>query len=146
MEKSSDFFDCIVDNPIQTEKIPFKHIYNSDKLRYATAERNIALFVTCHSALRYINHLSELTKMCFNGVDKFANRIQLHRTKSTGLIRHILFRYFKNDLKSDIGISSYIMLLDESMDINVSKELGFRIIYLFEKKLCHFYIFQSCLS
>lgn len=58
----------------------------------------------------------------------------MHRTKCTGILKNIIYPYFQNNLKEDIGTSVYSLLLDESTDISVKKQLGVCIIYYSEFK------------
>lgn len=65
----------------------------------------MSLFVNSHCAISSVDHLSELIKLCFKG-----NNVQLYRTKCTGILRNIIFPYFKTNLKEDIGSSVYSLL------------------------------------
>ncbi|CAI6365618.1 unnamed protein product [Macrosiphum euphorbiae] len=126
--KSSEPFSCNRQN-----KLPFKAVSNDTKLKSATLEANMSLFVNSHCAISSVDHLSELIKLCFKG-NNVADYVQLHRTKCTGILRNIIFPYFKINLKEDIGSSVYSLLLDESTDISVIKQLGVCIIYYSQSK------------
>ncbi|XP_011862741.1 PREDICTED: uncharacterized protein LOC105559223, partial [Vollenhovia emeryi] len=83
----------------------------------------MALFIINHCALRNIDHLCQLNKKIFNTA-KGVEQIQLGRTKCTGIIKNIIAPHFISDLREDIGDSPYSLLIDESTDISVSKQLG----------------------
>lgn len=115
------------------QKLPFKSVSNESILRTANIEAHLSLFVANHCAIRCVDHLTDLTKLCFKGIET-ADRLKLHRTKCSGIIKHILYPYFTEELKTDIGESMYGLLLDETTDIGVLKQLGICIIYYSETK------------
>ncbi|XP_036149363.1 uncharacterized protein LOC118647829 isoform X1 [Monomorium pharaonis] len=100
-------------------------------LETATFELKMVLFVTCHCAIRCIDHLSALTKPISKTIN---NEIKLHRSKATGVLKNIIALHFKSDLRLDIGDSFYSLLIDESTDIAVLKQLGICIIYFSVKR------------
>lgn len=55
--------------------------------------------------------------------------IKLHRSKCTAILKNIIAPHFKYDLRTDIKDSFYSLLIDESTDIAVLKQLGICIIY-----------------
>lgn len=71
--------------------------------------------------------------MCLKG-NNVTDHVQLHRTKCTGILKNMIYPYFKSNLKENIGSSVYSLLLDESTDISVNKQLGASIIYYSEFK------------
>ncbi|XP_025206232.1 uncharacterized protein LOC112602391 [Melanaphis sacchari] len=95
---------------------------NNFKMQHAQA--SMALFVSAHSAIIAIDHLSELCNTNFTG-----DNIKMHRTKCSSIIINILAPFFINNLREDIGTSKYSLLIDESTDISVLKFLGMAIIY-----------------
>lgn len=100
-------------------------------LTTARAEAGISLFVSVHCAIQCVDHLSELSKHCFQMSD-----LKIHRTKCSEVIKNVLYPHFKLLLKNDIGDSSYSILVDESTDIAVTKQLGVCILYFSESKGC----------
>lgn len=102
-------------------------------LEKATSEVKLTLFVTCHCAIRCIDHLSQLCKFWIRGINNI-KEIKLHRTKSTAILKNIIARHFENDLRNDIGDGFYSLLVDESTDITVLKQLGICIIYFSTSK------------
>ncbi|KAF0760446.1 Uncharacterized protein FWK35_00017198 [Aphis craccivora] len=99
--KSAEPFSCA-----RQGKLPFQAISNDIKLKAATLEANMSLLVNSNTV---------------------ADHVQLHRTKCTGILKNIIFPYFKSNLNEDIGSSVYSLLLDESTDISVVKQLGYAL-------------------
>lgn len=108
-------------------KLPFLPLIPRG-LQTSVAEGAMSLYVTCHSAIRTADHLTDMTKMVFKD-NCVADNINLHRTKCSGVIQNILYPHFFEILKTDIGDSPYSVLVDESTDISISKKLGICIIY-----------------
>lgn len=69
-----------------------------------------------------IDHLGELCNSNFIG-----DNINMHGTKCSGVIINILAPFFIQNLRDDIGTSKYSLLIDESIDISVSKYLGIAV-------------------
>lgn len=126
--KSAEPFSCA-----RQGKLPFQTISNDTKLKSATLEANMSLFVNNHCAISSVDHLSKLIKLCFKG-NTVADHVQLHRTKCTGILKNIISPYFKLNLKEDIGSSVYSLLLYKSTDISVIKQRGVCIIFYSENK------------
>lgn len=78
-------------------------------------EAVLCLYVAKHSAIKPIDHLSDLCSSKF--VD--GNKIQVHRTKCTSIIKNVLGPCFLEQFKEDIGDAKFSLMLDESTDINV---------------------------
>jgi len=53
----------------------------------------------------------------------------MHRTKCAALVKKILGPHFKDELKREIEDTPFSLLIDESTDISVSKQLGVSIKY-----------------
>lgn len=93
-------------------------------LKSQNAQAAMALFVSTHSAILAIDHLSELCNHNFP-----ENYFKLHRTKCSAIITNVLGPFFITELKNDICFSKYILLIDESIVISLSKYLGIGITY-----------------
>lgn len=87
----------------------------------------MTLFVSTHSAILTIDTIDHLGELCNYHFPE--NYFKLHRTKCTAIITNVLAPFFFTELKNDIGFSKYSLLIDESIDISVSKYLGIGIIY-----------------
>ena len=120
-KKSSECFSVARQHrlPFTTAPVPCS--------KTADTEASLSMFVICHCSIRNVDHLTDLNKRCFKGTQ--ADNLKLHRTKCNGIVKNILHSHFKNLLKEDIADSSYSLLVDESTDISVSKQLGVCIIY-----------------
>jgi len=81
-----------------------------------------------------VDHLTALSKYVFGG-PKFVDNIKLHRTKSSSVVKNVLYPHFKDDSKKVIGDGDYSTLLDEMTGISVTKQLGVCIVY-FSKIKC----------
>lgn len=99
-------------------KIPFK----SFATKTQEQEAALALYISQHSAMAPIDHLSALCKNKFDDVS--CTQMRLHRTKCTNIIKNILAVHFVEDLRIDIADSKFSLLLDESTDISITKLLG----------------------
>ena len=96
-------------------------------LNTQTAESSLAMFVCAHCSTMAVDHLSELCKQRFG--DSKSGDLRVHRTKCTNIIKNFLAPHFIKEIVSDLGDQEYSLLLDESMDILVSKLLGISIRY-----------------
>ena len=90
-------------------------------------EDNIALFLSCHSAISNCNHLVYMfkNKVCDS---KILTDMKIHQTKCTNIIKNILCSHFEADLLKDIGKNKFSLLIDESNDKSILKLLGISII------------------
>lgn len=91
-----------------------------------------ALYATCHTSIASIDHMTLMQKKMFPD-SSIARDIQLGRTKCSKIIDNVLSPYFKKDLISDIGSSCYSLIIDESTDVSVQKQLGIIIRYYSDK-------------
>lgn len=90
------------------------------------AEGKIALFISQHVSINLCDHLVDVCKSSF---PKCAEKIQMHRTKCSNVIKNVLSPHFTMDLRDDVGNGKYSLLIDESTDVSVQKYLGIIIIY-----------------
>ncbi|KAJ4426064.1 hypothetical protein ANN_26873 [Periplaneta americana] len=69
--------------------------------------------------------------MCKNTFSdsSIANKVQLHRSKCTNIIKNVLAPHFEKALLDDVNTGPFSILIDESNDISVTKMLGIAIIY-----------------
>lgn len=75
-----------------------------------------------------VDHLTEVVKRVFP--DSCSSKIDLKRTKCTGIIRNIFGPHFLSRIIQDVGDQHYSLVLDESTDIAVQKMLGIVIQYV----------------
>ncbi|XP_018403056.1 PREDICTED: uncharacterized protein LOC108779980, partial [Cyphomyrmex costatus] len=112
---------------IQINKLPFK----PSSFKTQQQEAALALYVSQHSAIAPIDHLTALCKNKFNNSESCV-QIRLHRTKCTNIVKYVLAPHFIEDLQNDSN-SKFSLLLDESTDISITKLLGIVILYFSEK-------------
>ncbi|XP_047039292.1 uncharacterized protein LOC124644115 [Helicoverpa zea] len=102
-------------------------------LKSRKAEGMLALYITEHSSVSCIEHLTDLVKLAFPD-SKATDDLKMHRTKCTEVIKNVLAPHFTEELIKDIGQQKYSLIIDESTDISTSKQLGIVIRY-FSRKL-----------
>ncbi|XP_061728457.1 uncharacterized protein LOC133533482 [Cydia pomonella] len=88
-------------------------------------EARLALYTAAHTSIRVVDHLGDV----INHTHKEDDKIHLHRTKCTQIIKNVLAPHFSQNLIEDLKDQSYSLLIDESTDIAVHKYLGIVIIY-----------------
>ncbi|KAL4716426.1 hypothetical protein ACJJTC_015854 [Scirpophaga incertulas] len=87
------------------------------------AEGMLALYISEHSSVSCIDHLTDLVKSAFPD-SKITSDLKMHRTKCTEVIKNVLAPHFVEELRKDIGQQKYSLIIDESTDISTSKQLG----------------------
>lgn len=92
---------------------------SSDSLK--SAEIKFAVSTCCHSAIRSIDHMSELIAENSNG-SKLAE-MRLHRTKCSKLLTEVISPSLKEELANDLKDVLYSLLVDESTDVSSTKHL-----------------------
>lgn len=97
-------------------------------LESSSSEGSLAMFISEHCATLAVDHLTALCKIQFSD-SKSSKDLQMHRTKCTNVIKNVLAPHFLELLRSDIGLQSYSLIIDESTDISVAKLLGVVIRY-----------------
>ncbi|XP_047543248.1 uncharacterized protein LOC125075583 [Vanessa atalanta] len=118
----------------QTIKFTAGEKFTNPKSR--KAEGMLALYITEHSSVSCIDHLTDLVKLAFPD-SKATDDLKMHRTKCTEVIKNVLAPHFVEELIEDIGqqkYRQYSLIIDESTDISTSKQLGIVIRY-FSRKL-----------
>lgn len=88
-------------------------------------EARLALFTAAHTSIRVVDHMGDV----INHMHKEDDKINLHRTKCSQIIKNVLAPHFSQNLKEDLKDQPYSLLIDESTDITVHKYLGIIIIY-----------------
>ncbi|KAK3921139.1 LOW QUALITY PROTEIN: Zinc finger protein 862, partial [Frankliniella fusca] len=87
----------------------------------------LAVFIACHSAIRSIDHLSEILAVIGKG-SKLED-VKLHRTKCSRLITSVISPAMLTELVEDVGEQGYSLIIDESTDISVVKFMAVMIKY-----------------
>ncbi len=96
----------------------------SEEMKRRKRELRFALFTACKTSFRCIDTLGEIIQDEF-GKDK----IQLHRTKCTALVKKVLGPFFKDELAKELKDAPFALLADESTDVSVTKLLAFSVRY-----------------
>ncbi|KAI4454137.1 hat family dimerization domaincontaining protein-related [Holotrichia oblita] len=99
----------------------------------------IAAHIAVHSSIRTVDHLTNILHNEFQPAESksFASSaitMKLHRTKCTMIIENVIAAALKDELITDIGNSSYSLIIDESTDISVHQYLCFCVRYFSEVK------------
>ncbi|ROJ25250.1 hypothetical protein DPX16_20063 [Anabarilius grahami] len=81
------------------------------------AELQLASYIACHAAVSSADHLGELLNSAFE------KDLSIHRTKCTALINNVIAPCMFKDLLKDIGETQYSLVIDESTDIAMVKQL-----------------------
>jgi len=84
--------------------------------RVKTVELQVAVSMTCHCAIRTVDHLNEI--MVAHGHGSALEHIKLHRSKCACLIKNILSPALKTNLIDDFQNKKYAIILNESTDIS----------------------------
>lgn len=92
------------------------------------AELKLAAYVSEHSSVNAIDHLSTVVKD-LDPDSPILSKIKLHRTKCTGLIVNVLSPCMLQDLFEDLGDSYYSLIIDESTLIDTTKVMCVMIRY-----------------
>lgn len=93
------------------------------------AELKIAAFVSEYCSLKSVDHLGSI----LNKMDVFSQvlcDINIHRTKCTSLILHVIAPCLLNDLITDVADSKFSLIIDERAAIDCTKMLCVMIIII----------------
>nr|XP_015839951.1 PREDICTED: uncharacterized protein LOC107398905 [Tribolium castaneum] len=77
------------------------------------AEHNVPFMI--------MDHLEPLLKSSFSGDSRIAQRLQLKRTKATGIVQNVIATCEKNNLENLLKSNKFSILVDESTDIGCVK-------------------------
>jgi hypothetical protein len=89
--------------------------------RVKELELQLAVGITCHSSIVAVDHLSEIIVQHGKG-SKF-EKLKLHRTKCSLLIKNVISPALHQDLCEDMAGQKYCVILDESTDVSCTKLL-----------------------
>ncbi len=101
-----------------------------DNTSIKTAELKLAAHIACHSSIATVDHLGEIAK-AISG-----KTIALHRTKCSALIKNVLSPVVHDELLEDLKDQSYSLIIDESTDIGMDKQLCVIVRYFSHKRSC----------
>ena len=87
--------------------------------------------MSCHSAIRTIDHLSEI--MVAHESGSTLGQKKLHRTKCMALIKNVISPELKSDLIKDIQNKKFTLTINKSTDVSTQKYLCILVSYLSDK-------------
>ncbi|CAH1968566.1 unnamed protein product [Acanthoscelides obtectus] len=97
------------------------------------AEIKIAALISEHNLpIKLCDHLIPLLKDIFPD-SKIAQGMQMGRTKATGVIKHVLAKSHFEELIDELKAKKFSILVDESTDIGVVKNICVCVRYFSEK-------------
>ena len=103
-------------------------------------ELELAVAITCHCAIRAVNHFGEII---VKHRDKSKlGELKLHRTKCSQVIKRVTSPALYDELRSDVSGKKFSVLIDESTDVSCKKYLCVTVRYFSEKqeKICTAFI------
>eukprot|EP00795_Rhopilema_esculentum_P005707 gene5707-10957_t len=95
-------------------------------------EIQMAVSVTCHSAILAIDHLGEI--IVRHGTGSKLSKMRLHRTKCTSIIINVISKALYEDLCNDMAGQKFCIMVDESTDIACKKFLCLAVRYYSKKE------------
>lgn len=104
----------------------------------------LASFVAMHTSVRTIDHLTDIINEIENKPTTSAvdlnndNKLHLHRTKCSALIKFVIAPSLQAELIKDIGQAPFSLIVDESTD----KLLCICVKYYSEVKIINIYIYN----
>ena len=89
--------------------------------RVKEMELQLAVNITCHGSIMAVDHLSEI--MVQHGKGSKLEKVKLHRTKCSNLVKKVIAPALYQDLWADMAGQKYCVILDESTDFSCTKLL-----------------------
>lgn len=88
-----------------------------------SAEIKICGFLSEHNiSFNTVDHLTKLMNDLYPG-DKVAQGLKLGRTKATCIVKNVIGKNHKEDLVSNLMISPFSVIIDESTDVGTLKTM-----------------------
>ena len=103
-----------------------KQVDNTEKI----TELKLAAHIACHSSIATVDYLGEIIKN-ISGKD-----ISLHRTKCSALIKKALSPAVHDELLTDLKDQPYSLIIDESTNTGMEKQLSVVVRYYSQLKKC----------
>ncbi len=89
-------------------------------------ELRLAVFIAEHCSTLAVDHLGELISSLDSSVVAIKG-LQLHRSKCTHLMIHVIAPSMAKDLRTDIGNNFYSLIIDESTNVSNVQCLGITV-------------------
>ena len=96
------------------------------------AEIELSAAIACHCSIRTIDHLSEI--IVKHGVKSTLERIKLHRTKCSAIIKSVIGPSLLESMREDMRNERYSIIVDESTDVGCVKLLAVCVKYFSKKQ------------
>lgn len=93
-------------------------------------EIQLAVTITCHSAILMIDHLGDV--LVKHGEGTKLKALRLHRTKCSKIISKVVAPSMQNELRQQLQGQKYALLVDEATDLASSKHFCIAIRFLNE--------------
>ena len=87
----------------------------------------MAVSITCHSAILAIDHLGEITVR--HGTGSTLSKMRLHRTKCTSITINVISKAVYENLCNDMAGQKFCLMVDESTDTACKKLLCLAVRY-----------------
>ncbi|XP_037806012.1 uncharacterized protein LOC119600059 [Lucilia sericata] len=94
----------------------------------------LAVFIAKHSSIASVDHLTTLLRNCSTKESAF-EKLRLHKTKCTAIIKNVVSPSILVDLVKDIGDNFYSLVVDESTDISQTKWMSICVRFFDHKRL-----------
>ena len=95
-------------------------------------ELKFAVAIACHTSISSIDHLGEL--IASNGAGSKLEKMKLHRSKCTSLIKKVISPALHEELCNDMEGEKYCVMIDESTDVACIKCLCIAVRYFTKKE------------
>ena len=105
---------------------PISHMLTQDNYsdQVKRAEIKMAAFIVEHNLpFRVMDHLSGLVSTAFPD-SKIAAKFCSKRTKTRSIIKNVMAKHFRDDLKVVLCHSKFSVIIDETTDIAAKKQLA----------------------
>ena len=93
----------------------------------------ISIYIACHTAIRNVDHLTDILKAHMPGSSSLTNKMKLHRTKCTALICNVISPEIFKGIVQDLKDMPFSLLIDESTDVSCTKHLCLCVRYYSRK-------------
>ena len=97
-----------------------------------SVELKFAVAIACHTSISSIDHLGEL--IASNGAGSKLEKMKLHRSKCTSLIKKVISPALHEELCNDMEGEKYCVMIDESTDVACIKCLCIAVRYFTKKE------------
>lgn len=112
--------------------------FSSKRDKEKSIDIKLSVLTACHSSIRSIDHVTEMIK---DVGGKDLKEIKLHRTKCSKIIERVVVPCLMEELVDDIGDRFYSLIIDESTDNTVIRQLALCVKYYsvkYQKHLVEF--------